>query len=266
LPANATEPVVFANGTNGTAIIVQPTSNATILAGPVRAANLLVYVIDQVLTLPRTLSQTAGDLFGSLAGLLGQANLVEPLEAIRGITVFAPIDSAIAPVADAYGQLNSSAQAAVLANHVINGSVVYSTQLTSGNYTSAAGEPFTFSSNSSGAFVSSGGNTARIVQADIIISNGVVHLIDGVLVNAQSNSTAASAAQSSYSVAATATTTGTTGGEGPIGSATATGNGATGTGTATATGSPTSGGQMSVVRGAAVLPLTGLVAFVLGLL
>jgi hypothetical protein len=76
----STEPVVFANGTNGTAIVVQPTSNATILAGPVRAANLLVYVIDQVLTLPQTLSQTAGDLFGSLAGLLGQANLVEPLE------------------------------------------------------------------------------------------------------------------------------------------------------------------------------------------
>jgi hypothetical protein len=80
--------------------------------------------------------------------------------------------------------------------------VAYSTNIGTGNYTSAAGEPFKFTTNSTGTFVTSANSTAQIIQSDIIIQNGVVHVIDGVLLNTASNSTAAAAAYSSGIAAA----------------------------------------------------------------
>ncbi|OCF33670.1 hypothetical protein I316_04744 [Kwoniella heveanensis BCC8398] len=182
-----------------------PTSNVS-ATGPVAAANLQVYIINEVLSLPPSVSEVAGDLFPSLAGVIGQTGLLDPIAAAQGITIFAPNDAAFAGLGDALGQLNNTQISTILANHVINGTVVYSTGLTSSNYTSAAGEPFTFLSNGTGVFVQSANSTARIIQSDIIINNGVVHLIDGVLVNTGSNPEAAASAYSS-GVAAAATST-----------------------------------------------------------
>lgn len=69
---------------------------------------------------------------------------------------------------------------------------MYSPLLTStANLTSAAGEPLTFLTNSSGTYVESGGASARLVQTDVLVSNGVVHIVDAVLVNAESDAGAA---------------------------------------------------------------------------
>lgn len=94
---------------------------------------------------------------------------------------------------------------------VIAGAAVYSTALTSSNYTSLGGEAFTFISNDTGVYVQSGQAIARIVRSDVITQNGVVHVIDSVLVNAAANPDAASSAASSYSDAATATDDGAIG-------------------------------------------------------
>ncbi|GFZ49965.1 hypothetical protein JCM24511_07368 [Saitozyma sp. JCM 24511] len=88
------------------------------------------------------------------------------------------------------------------ANHIINGSVVYSTGFASGNYTSAGGEPFKFASNSSGVYVTVGNSTAKTVQSDIIISKG----IDSVLVDTNTNPAAAASAFSSGIAAAQTST------------------------------------------------------------
>ena len=62
-----------------------------------------------------------------------------------------------------------------------------------------------FVANDTGAFVMSGNSTARIIQSDIVIANGVVHVIDGVLLNQGSNTEAAASAASSNVAAATST-------------------------------------------------------------
>ncbi|KAG8762694.1 hypothetical protein FRC11_008009 [Ceratobasidium sp. 423] len=171
--------------------------------------NLIIHVIDDVLPIPGTISETARQAnLSAVAGALQTANLLAPLEAAQGITIFAPTNQAFNAALAALGSQaqNTSVVSAILANHVINGTTVYSTALTSQSFASAGGQPFSFSTNSSGIFVTSGSSSARIIRADIPVRNGVVHLIDNVLANTASNpEAAASAAVSQSSVAATAT-------------------------------------------------------------
>ncbi|WWC72564.1 uncharacterized protein I206_106526 [Kwoniella pini CBS 10737] len=227
LPGNFSAPLVLAkNSTNATSFEIIQTASNTTAGGNATAANLHVYVIDQVLTLPQTLTEALPAVAPQLFGLAGSIpGLADSLASANGLTIFAPTDAAIGAIQSSLGQLNSTQVAAVLSNHVINGTVAYSTRLTSSNYTSAGGEAFTFMSNSTGAYVKSANSTAKIVQSDIILNNGVVHLIDAVLVNTGSNSQAAESAYSSATAAAATSTeadtpvTATSSATGPSGSA-----------------------------------------------
>lgn len=177
LPGNMSAPLVLSrNSTNATSFEINQATMNTSVMGPATAANLQVYIIDSVLELPGDVGTLATSLFPSLAGVIQQTGLLEPLAMSQGLTIFAPNDAAVAGIQSALGQLNSTQISTILANHVINGTVAYSDRLSTSNYTSAAGEPFTFMSNSSGTFVMSANSTAKIVQSDIIIQNGVVHV------------------------------------------------------------------------------------------
>lgn len=91
---------------------------------------------------------------------------------------------------------------------IINDTTVYSPLLfnTSLNWTSAVGKPYTFVSNSSGNFVTvgmpnSGGNqtaTAQIIHSDVLLSNGVLHIINAPLNVTTSNLSAATSAYDLY--------------------------------------------------------------------
>ncbi|KAF8753511.1 Homoaconitase, mitochondrial [Rhizoctonia solani] len=155
----------------------------------VQRTTLIVHVVDDVLTPPGTISETARqeDDFSQLAGALQTTNLIAPLEAIKGVTIFAPTNDAFQAALAALGSQaqNTSVISSVLANHVINGTTVYSSALTSQNFRLCF---------------------RTITRADIPIRNGVIHRIDRVLANTESNpDAAASAASSQASVAATAT-------------------------------------------------------------
>lgn len=86
----------------------------------------------------------------------------------------------------------------------VNGSTFYSPnlqQIAAGAYPSpqtvysAGGQPFTFISNQTGLFVSNGNGTeARVVRPDVLVRNGVIHIIDHILVNTNSEPSAASSA------------------------------------------------------------------------
>jgi uncharacterized surface protein with fasciclin (FAS1) repeats len=88
----------------------------------------------------------------------------------------------------------------------VNGSTLYSPNLqqiaansSSGSaqqtVISAGGQPFTFNYNQTGLFVSNGNGTeAQVVRPDVLVENGIVHIIDHVLFNSGSNPSAASSA------------------------------------------------------------------------
>ena len=138
---------------------------------------------------------------------------------VHGYTFFAPNDGAIAAAASSLAGIesNTTALRTVLQNHVgalpryayrlrwltqfryqiINGTSVYSPSFFNTSrttYTSSAGQTLTFTTNSTGTYVQSGNSQARIVQTDVLVNNGVLHVIDGVLVNSQSDPGAASSA------------------------------------------------------------------------
>lgn len=119
----------------------------------------------------------AGD-FKTLAVALEKAGLVDTLKGKGPFTVFAPTDAAFAkvPKADLDALLADKARlAAVLTYHVVPGSVL-AKDVKAGKVKTVQGSDLTLST-SGGVKV----DGANVVKADIIADNGVIHVIDSVV-------------------------------------------------------------------------------------
>ncbi|EPQ28138.1 uncharacterized protein PFL1_04465 [Pseudozyma flocculosa PF-1] len=194
---------------NNTAFVYQAGRNVSFagaMDGPMYQ-NILVQPIEQVLMVPGNVSDVAGMIgVSQLVQLLQSANLVEALDSMP-VTVFAPNNAAIQAAQSTIMAATPEQQVAVLSNHYIPGSVVYSTAIKDvPSATSGSGQELKFMANDTGAYVMSGNVTAKIVRTDYVAANGVVHVIDNVLLNTMNNPAAASsAAASAESAAATQT-------------------------------------------------------------
>ena len=177
LPGNHSAPVVLsrANASSSSFFIAEAVDNVTTV-GPVSVENLQVYIIDKVLTIPPMIGDAVAAIDPPLAALLNMTTFPYRLTRSPAFTIFAPSGPAVQAAASIVASLNSTLVFRVVDNHVINGSVVYSTELAQRNYTSQGGEPFVIMSNATGAYVTSGMTTAKIIQSDIILENGVVHV------------------------------------------------------------------------------------------
>ncbi|NJK66876.1 MAG: fasciclin domain-containing protein [Microcoleus sp. CSU_2_2] len=120
--------------------------------------------------------------FKTLTKALGAAGLVTTLQGKGPFTVFAPTDTAFAALPkgtldDLLKPANKAKLTKILTYHVVPGSVL-STSLKSGDVTSVETSPLK-------VVVSDGKVTvggANVVKADIKASNGVIHVIDKVLI------------------------------------------------------------------------------------
>lgn len=116
--------------------------------------------------------------FKTLATALQAAGLVETLKGPGPFTVFAPTDEAFAkvPKADLDALLKDKAKlAAVLTYHVVPGKVM-AKDVKAGKVKTVQGSELTLGTN--------GGVTvdgAKVVKADIVADNGVIHVIDSVV-------------------------------------------------------------------------------------
>ena len=140
-----------------------------------------------------------------------QVSITQVLSGVRGLTLFAPDNDASLQLLQFSG--NTTQLWDVLRNQIINGTTVYSPSFVNSSYVSAAGENIHLTSNSTGEFVTSGNTTARIVQPDVLTENGVIHIIDRVLINSDVDQNAANNAYSSASSVAAHSSTET----GPVG-------------------------------------------------
>ncbi|MBW0495959.1 hypothetical protein O181_035674 [Austropuccinia psidii MF-1] len=185
LPGNESQVLVLVARPNGGLDIVQPAGNVTV-TNTTRVGNLEISPIQTVLTIPGTIGATAGSI-PELSSVVAAVNGVAPqlfgeLDQTPGLTIFAPVNSALGGA-----QPNSNLQG-ILLNHIVNGTVLYSTTLANtSSATSAGGAHIDFSANGTGLFARSGDKTVQVVQSDIITRNGVLHLVNGLF--APSNST-----------------------------------------------------------------------------
>jgi len=125
---------------------------------------------------------------GNLATFMSAVNTAGLTDTLTGkgpFTVFAPTDEAFKklPSGALDALIKDTAKfKAVLSYHVVKGHVL-AKDVKSGEVMTLQGSPFTASLSSSGVEASSGVevNGVRVKQADIIATNGVIHMIDAVI-------------------------------------------------------------------------------------
>jgi len=116
--------------------------------------------------------------FKTLATALGAAGLVDTLKGKGPFTVFAPTDEAFAkiPKADLDALLKDKVKlVAVLTYHVVPGKVM-AADVKPGKVKTVQGSDLTITT-SNGVMV----NNAKVIKTDIVADNGVIHVIDTVL-------------------------------------------------------------------------------------
>lgn len=118
--------------------------------------------------------------FKTLAKALQAAGLVETLNGKGPFTVFAPTDEAFAklPAGTLEALLKDKAKlTAVLTYHVVAGEHPASKVVASKSLKTVQGSPITITVSDSGVKV----NQANVVKTDIQASNGIIHVIDAVI-------------------------------------------------------------------------------------
>jgi uncharacterized surface protein with fasciclin (FAS1) repeats len=121
----------------------------------------------------------AAGSFKTLATALGAAGLVDTLKGKGPFTVFAPTDEAFAkiPKADLDALLKDKAKlTAVLTYHVVAGKVM-AADVKAGKVKTVQGSELTVTT-AGGVQV----NGAKVVKTDIVADNGVIHVIDTVVI------------------------------------------------------------------------------------
>jgi len=153
-------------------------NDATVTTANIDASNGVIHVIDKVLLPPNLVEAATYAGFTKLLAAAGKAGLASTLSApSANLTVFAPTDAAFTTLGQATVDGLSMAQLAdVLKYHVVSGKVL-STALSAGAVPSLlTGKNLTFSLTG-GVKV----NDANVVIADVLTTNGVIHVIDKVL-------------------------------------------------------------------------------------
>ena len=161
---------------------------AQVTTPDVEATNGVIHVIDSVLipkeaTAPKTIVQTAvaAGSFKTLASLLKKAGLVGTLQGKGPFTVFAPTDAAFAklPKATLAALANNKAKLrSVLLYHVVKGNVSAAKVVTLRSAKTLNGKAVSIRVNGGNVLV--GG--ARVTTADVKASNGVIHVVNKVLI------------------------------------------------------------------------------------
>ena len=181
--------------------IIAGANTANIVLTDVQGQNGVVHAIDAVL-LPAAFAQAnpnavqfaaANENFSILVEAVTKAGLVETLSGAGPFTIFAPTNDAFIALLNSNPDWNSlddipvATLTAVLTNHVVSGDV-RSTDLSTGYVHSVSATPFDNAINTSLYINLDNGvkinGTSTVISADNVVSNGVIHAVDVVILPA----------------------------------------------------------------------------------
>ncbi|MFO1270833.1 MAG: fasciclin domain-containing protein [Rubrivivax sp.] len=174
----------------GSSLVITDGRNRTsnITATDITASNGVIHVIDKVL-LPadKNIVQTAAALpqFSLLVEAVTAADLADALSAPGPLTVFAPTNDAFTALLAELGTTKDALFAdkalltSVLTYHVLNGRVLKADVPVGTAITTLEGGTFTVDGTL--AITDGQGRKASITATDVLASNGVIHVIDKVI-------------------------------------------------------------------------------------
>jgi len=182
---------LFSEG-DGIRIFSGPTGETKYLSStvgnPITCSNGIIHLVDRVLPMPLSVSETAqrGGLTEMLSKLRKEG-LLDLTENTPGVTIIAPTNAAFQKFADwvhsPRGRAANVNLREVLMNHLVRApDVMFTTKL---NELAASGTPLTTMSGQQLVFSRQGNrllvNGAAFERSNILVKNGVVHVIDRVL-------------------------------------------------------------------------------------
>jgi transforming growth factor-beta-induced protein len=156
---------------------------AAVVKTDIAASNGIIHVIDSVMMPPTLVEVAAGnDDFSTLVAAVKAADLVEILSAGGPFTVFAPTNAAFAAlpegtVASLLEPENKAKLQAVLTYHVVPGIAKAADVVTMKSATSVQGDSIDISVKDEQVYV----DGAKVIATDIAALNGVIHVIDAVI-------------------------------------------------------------------------------------
>jgi transforming growth factor-beta-induced protein len=158
---------------------------AKVVKTDVTASNGVIHVIDTVI-LPEDKDivgvAVAGSSFKTLAAALQAAGLVDALKGAGPFTVFAPTDEAFAKLPkgtleDLLKPENKEKLAGILKYHVVSGRIFSDGAVKAGKAKTLQGQEITIKAQGGKVLI----NDATVTGADVDASNGVIHVIDTVI-------------------------------------------------------------------------------------
>ena len=159
-------------------------NGAMVTTADVQASNGVVHLIDGVLLDKANTAERASITpnLNTLTTALGATGQDQTLNDSKStFTVFAPSDAAFTPYDVNFLTKNTSLLSTVLDYHVVKGSAVTSGQLSDGQTINTLQGDITVSVGNN-IFLGEGGDEdAQVTTADVETNNGVVHIVDDVL-------------------------------------------------------------------------------------
>lgn len=165
---------------------VQLNGGSNVTTADVSASNGVIHIIDKVLVpLDIVGHAVANSNFTSLVEALGAANgdLVTVLSGTGPFTVFAPLNAAFDQIADVVATLTPDQLTTVLTYHVVGGANVVAADLSNNmSVTTVSGQDFTVDLSNGAKLIDQAGSSSTIVLTDVQATNGVIHVLEKVII------------------------------------------------------------------------------------
>ena len=162
----------------------------------IQAKNGVIHVIDNVILPkaeePMTKDAELGDVvdvavgagsFTTLVKIVSDLELVDTLKNAEALTVFAPSDEAFAKLPEGtLESLSPEAAKEIVLRHVVTAKVP-AADVASGSVATIGGEEIELvKTEEGGVQINYGGKLINVVAADVMAKNGVIHVLDNVIV------------------------------------------------------------------------------------
>ena len=161
-------------------------NGAKVVTTDIKCSNGVIHVIDSVILPPARAdivdTAVSADDFNTLVAAVKAAGLVETLKSEGPFTVFAPTDAAFAKLPksalnDLLKPENKKKLAGILTYHVVPGKVMAADVVKLTSAKTANGQKVAIKVSDDGVMV----DGAKVIKTDIECGNGVIHIIDSVI-------------------------------------------------------------------------------------